>query len=286
MKAKPLIVIGALVLAYYLLERHVKGLSQELAGQAATPGESQAVVLPTIDIPPGTRITSRQPGSTFQNIGVGVGAGAGIAASAVGLGAGLQAGTIGLAGAIPLVGGIAAGVIAIAGIFISGHNKRVAGAKNENDALGKLMPQFRDAVEGTLQQANAGQLSPQDAVNQLEQIRQSFWSAMSQFQSGPGQATHPCTPVPGGACDVGNGYGNTKCDKSCTASCCIGCGIVEPVICNAKNVIAAGGGSFHFPAFGPNPKYTAEPGFAGFTVTYNPTSHSTGLQHALSVFGL
>jgi hypothetical protein len=142
--------------------------------------------------------------------------------------------------ALPVVG-IALG--AIIGSLFAAHAARVAGAKQENTVLNSLIPTVSQAITAVFTAANAGQVSASDAISAIAQIKTQFWQAVQQVEGGPGQAGGPnkCvaqtdTPGPG-----------VTCDKSCTASCCVGCNVINEWCYNATRAFQQGGGSGPLP---------------------------------------
>jgi hypothetical protein len=132
--------------------------------------------------------------------------------------------------------GVGVVIGAIIGSLFAAHAKRVAGAKQENQVLSSLIPTVMDAISAVFDHANAGQISATDAVSGLEQIQQSYWQAVQQVEGGPGQAGGP------GKCASLSDTTNpvTKCDRSCTASCCIGCDVINKWIYRATRWFQAG----------------------------------------------
>lgn len=245
---------------YYWMTRSSAGVAQMNAtvNQLRTSGPVPGTV-PVGAVPPGTSTPGGTPGpnTTAAIVSTGTGAGLGLAAMAA-----APAG-------ITALGAATLGIGAVIGIGLTlwmGHLARAKGARDENAALNILVPGFQQSVQAEFQALNAGQASPTTALQDLETIRTSFWTAIAKYQTGPGQHTHPCTPIASGGCDRGDGYGITPCDKSCTAGCCIGCDAVEPIICNAKSIIMAGGGSFKTPVIGGS-KY-GYTGSASYVLSY------------------
>ena len=287
-----LIFAGIVVVGYYIFVKQSPAVGVP-AGVGVVPG------VPTIY----ARGVAQQPGTDppgSVNPIVGGGGVSGPNTSGALIGTGASAGT-GLATMAASTAGITAlgaatlgiGAAVGAGLALwAAHEARVRGATNENEALGVIMPDFNAAIQAEFQNLNAGQITPNTAYNDLETIRQSFWQRIAPFQSGPGQHTHPCTtlssvvsdydpkypglptgrpgvtwPYPG--CSP-RGSGNTVCDSSCTAGCCIGCDQIDPVICSLKSMILAGRpASFTVPPVVGTRKYGWN-GVSGFTISYNP----------------
>jgi hypothetical protein len=227
---------------YYWMTRPSMGVSQMQAttNQLRSSGPVPGTVPPGVQTP-GQGVSGQGPNTTAALVSTGSGVGLGLA--------GMAATTAG----ITTLGAATLGIGAIIGVGLvlwQGHLARAKGAKDENAALNVLVPGFQGSVQAEFDALNGGQVSPTTALQDLEAIRVSYWAAIAPYQKGAGQHTHPCTPNPAGRCDRGDGYGATKCDKTCTAGCCVGCGAIEPIICNAKSIIMAGGGSFKTPVIG------------------------------------
>jgi hypothetical protein len=125
--------------------------------------------------------------------------------------------------AIPVVGTIFG---ALLGGILAAHAARVAGAKNENAALNSLVPQIQADIQQIAAAYNSGQITPDQAIQALQTVQQSFWSTMAPFEKNPGQAGGPGTCTSTGTQKGAAGTPMTstvKCDKSHTASTCVGC---------------------------------------------------------------
>lgn len=213
--------------------------------------------------------------------GIAASVGTPIAVSAVG-GAATAAG-IGLSVAIPVAGAVVGALIAS---LFAAHEKRVADAKQENQVLTSLIPTVIQAISSVFSAANAGQCSAQDAIGYLAQIEQNYWQAVQQVEGSPGQAGGPqkCVPWPWPATK-----NPVTCDRSCTASCCIGCNVVEQWIGHATSIfkgtanaaeMARGWGKVIGNSYGlqnftpPNWAYTPPPAsvIAANVLTNNPVS--------------
>ncbi len=178
-----------------------------------------------------------------------VGAGASAAASAGLTAAGVTAGGALLGTVVPVVGTIAG---ALVGALLSGHFAREKGAKDENSALNGVIPAIYQDIQTVAQNYMSGQISASDAVNICEQIRQNYWQTVAPFETGPGQHAHACASnavsLAGGSQKSGasNVTPYTPCDKTCTASCCVGCNWINQWITSAEAVFTAGMGTIQF----------------------------------------
>jgi hypothetical protein len=142
--------------------------------------------------------------------------------------------------ALPIIG-IALG--AVLGSLFAAHEARVKGATTENAVLNSLIPTMVSAIEQVFQAANAGTITADQAVSAMQALQQQYWQEVAQVETGPGQAGGPSkcvaqTPTPNAG---------TTCDKSCTASCCIGCNTINEWCYNAIQAFQAGGGSGPLP---------------------------------------
>jgi hypothetical protein len=149
----------------------------------------------------------------------------GIAGQAA-LSTGLIAGGTALSVAVPIVGAALAAVI---GSLFAAHAARVKGATTENAVLNSLIPTVQQAISAVSSSVTSGQTSPTDAISALQSIQEQYWQAVAQVETGPGQAGGP------GKCvaQTPNPNAGTTCDKSCTASCCIGCNVINEWIYKA-----------------------------------------------------
>ena len=160
----------------------------------------------------------------------------------------------------PIGAGVGAVIGIIAGLWAA-HDARVAGAKTENAAVASAVVAFDGSLKAIFQAANSGQLAPSDAVSALQQTLGYYWSSMAPYQSGPGRAD---------ASHGGAACGSVKCNKSCTAGCCVGCLDLTPAITAAIGVFQAGGGTITVPqVYGD--KYGLKTR-SSYTLTYTPPS--------------
>jgi len=213
----------------------------------------------------------------LRGLGAAVNAGSLVATGAsVGTSVGL-ASTIGVwAGPAGAAAGAIVGIIA--GLW-SAHNARAKGAKTENQFLNSAVTAFDGSLQAVFQQANAGQITPGEAISALQSILPAFWASVAQVQGLPGTAdasnhgancgsyisgqTTPCTPT-----------GAPACNKSCTASCCVGCHDFFPTIQDAIAVFSRpNGGSINAcqvygDGYGLNTR-------AQYSLTYTPPAAGT-----------
>ena len=160
----------------------------------------------------------------------------------------LAAGTALGSWAGPIGAGVGALVGIIAGLWAA-HNARVKGATTENQILNSAVAAFDSSLKAIFAAANSGQISPTDATSACNQLYQTYWQNIAQYQTLPGTAdashhgancgtytsgvTTPCTPSGGPACN-----------KSCTAGCCVGCHDLMPAVQDAIAVFQNPKGGF------------------------------------------
>jgi len=156
----------------------------------------------------------------------------------------LLAGTAIGAWAGPIGAGVGALVGIIGGLFAA-HSARAAGAKNENEAVNAFLPAFDQALQTVFQQANAGLITANDAITGCQTILAQWWQNVKPYQSGPGRADKSNNGSACGSVNISSPCNGTglKCDKSCTATCCVGCNDLLPTIAQAINVFQKGGGT-------------------------------------------
>lgn len=209
------------------------------------------------------------------------------AAAGAGAAAGSWAGPIG-AGIGVLVG-------VIAGLWAA-HNARVAGAKQENQAINSALSTWDAGMKAIFNAANSSDptinVSGAQAAAQVEQLYAQFWAQMSVYMHAPGTSdtsgggvncgssqlnpAGPCAGEPGGH----------KCDKSCTATCCTGCQDLFPSMLQATQVLnSPTGGTVQVCAVASSSYGAASR--SGYSLTYTPpTVLSSGISSSLSsLFG-
>jgi len=155
-----------------------------------------------------------------------------------------------LVSSIPLIGaGIAVLTAVIAGLWAA-HDKRVAGAKAENQAINSAVQTFDAGLKAIFAAANSADATQNITATQaqsfLPQLLQTFWQKMAPYTTAAGaaDASHggqSCgTPQPNAGqpsiCTVSTGatmVGGHSCNKDCTATCCVGCNDLVPTIAEA-----------------------------------------------------
>lgn len=168
------------------------------------------------------------------------------------------------------------------GGLLAGHDARIAAAKNENQALNTLVPVVAKNLRDLFAALNAGAITEQDALSYLTQIEDAYWQNISQYQ----QATTGCSANGGTGNNEPSGY-MTKCDKHCTAGCCVGCNNIHGWMVNAAAVFQNGGGTatFHMipgcstcnggAGYGFNPT-------SDFSLTYTPRPPASQISNAIN----
>lgn len=172
--------------------------------------------------------------------------------------------------------------------FWAAHDARVAGAKDENSVANSAVLAFNQSLKAVFAAANSSDptqnIQASQAITACQQIMQSYWTAMIPHMTGPGRAdasgagancgtVNPSAPCSG----MISGH---KCDKSCTAGCCVGCQDLTPSIYAAIAVLQAGGGSFQVcQVFGD--KYGLS-NSSSYTLTYTPPTVASSASSLLS----
>ena len=223
---------------------------------------------------------------------------AGVASKAATPGIVAATGATGIA-AGALTAGIGAGVAILVSVLAglwAAHEKRVADAKAENQAINSAVQTFDAGMKAIFAAANSSDPSQNVpgpvAAQQVQQLFQQFFAQMSRYLGVPGTAdasgggtncgssqlnpAGPCMGTPGGH----------QCDKSCTATCCVGCQDLYPTMLQAVAVLnnPAGGTVQACTVYGS--KYGANQR-SGYTLTYTPPniSAASGIKSALGIGG-
>jgi hypothetical protein len=214
-----------------------------------------------------------------------VAAGGSIAAASVPAIASMAPGLIAVS-AIPVVGAAIAVVAAIIAGLWAAHDKRVAGAKAENQAINSAVQTFDAALKAIFAAANSSDatqnITAAEAQSLLPPLLQTFWQKMAPFTTAAGaaDASHggqSCgTPQPNpgqpSICTATTGatmVGGHACNKDCTATCCVGCNDLVPTIAEAMAIFQnpAGGTMWVCTVYGS--KYGATLRSA-YQLTYTP----------------
>lgn len=193
----------------------------------------------------------------------------------------------------PIGAGIGAIAGAIAGIWAS-HAARVKGAKAENQAINSAVQAFDAGIKAIFDAANSSDpntaITGPQAAQLVQQLYGQFWQEMLPFTHGPGAKDSSggganCGSSqlnPAGPC-AGTPQGH-KCDGNCTATCCVGCQDLYPVMLQAVAVFNNPSGGSVQVCTVVGSKYGANQR-AGYTLTYTPpaiTSSAAGLLSELT----
>jgi len=189
----------------------------------------------------------------------------------------------------PIGAGIGAIAGAIAGIWAS-HAARVKGAKTENKVVESALQAWDAGMQAIFQAANSTDpsvnIAGTYAASLVQQQYQQWWQSVCPYTKGPGAAdTSGCGTNcgqginPAGPC-VGEPYGH-KCDKSCTASCCVGCQDLYPSMLQAVNVLnSPTGGTVQVCAVAGSSYGVSSRG--GYSLTYTPPTIAGSVASAAS----
>jgi hypothetical protein len=152
------------------------------------------------------------------------------------------------AAALPLIQQGVSAVTKIAGALFAAHTARLAAAKNENAAVAQIIAPFDADVQSLAQLWNSGQVTPSQFISYCQQVDQATYNYMRNLVSKSGTAWSDTNGMAG------------KCDKTCTAACCVYFGDLGPVL--SGMIVAAGGQG----KWGPNdPRISQQAG--GFVIT-------------------
>lgn len=189
------------------------------------------------------------------------------------------------AAAIPIVAKLGGAVLGKVFGALAQHSLRLHDAQAENSAVPQAVTALQQDFSEIAQALSDGQVTPQDAMQQLMHIESSIQGFLQSLVGKPGTAWAgapsgcPGSDVP----KTENGVHN--CDKTCTAGCCIFYNYLEPAIdCFMKRLQRTGpGGSFQvgMPAI-PGNKY-GFPNFPAYVVTVKLPTKTASL--ASSVLG-
>lgn len=178
----------------------------------------------------------------------------------------------------PIGAGVGILVGVIAGLWAA-HNARVKGATQENQAINSAVQTWDAGMKAIFAAANSSDPTQNvpgpTAAAQVQQLWGQFWAQMSPYMHGPGTADTsqggvncgsttlnpqgPCMGTPGGH----------KCDNSCTATCCVGCQDLYPVMLQAVQVLNSPTGGTVQVCQVTGSKYGAQTR-GSYTLTYSP----------------
>ncbi len=191
-----------------------------------------------------TSVAGSAPGAAAAvGTPIAVGATTGIASTALGVAIPIAGAALGL-----LIGGL-----------LSAHFAREKGAQNENAALNQIVPAVQADIQSIVSAYNSGQVTASEAITALQQVQANYWQAVAPYEGGPGQAGNQslCTSSPAtGNPPAGPYIYGAPCNKSCTASCCVGCDWVNNYIDQLSKLLTAGKtGTFQLQGAIPGNKY-------------------------------
>lgn len=132
--------------------------------------------------------------------------------------------------AIPIVGSVISAAQAIVGPLLAAHKKRMAGATSETNAAVTMVPTVDSFIQQIATLYNTRQISAADAANALAQFDQAMYTRMRGLAVGPGTAWNDAAGMAG------------KCDKTCTAGCCLYFGDLGPPVSLMRYVLGDNGG--------------------------------------------
>lgn len=168
-------------------------------------------------------------------------------------------------------------ILGVVGGLLKAHEVRLRNAKNENQYIQQVTAAYDEGLKQLFSDANAGNLTASEAINECHAISKWCWDQISSWQGQAGIAATPCVsnfhPAPP---DADNNDG-TICNKQCTAGCCVGCNDLDSGIENCIYVFSQGGGTAKIPTVNPSPSKYDNPGRVGYTLTYSPPPLSSAL---------
>lgn len=147
------------------------------------------------------------------------------------------------AAAPALISGIAKAASSIAGALFAAHTARLKAAKTENAAVAQIIAPFDQDVQALAQLWNTGQVTPAQFIAYCQQVDQATYNYMKNLVSKSGTAWSDTNGMAG------------KCDKTCTAACCVYYGDLGPVL---SGMITAAGGQGKWSAN--DPRISRQPG--------------------------
>jgi hypothetical protein len=155
--------------------------------------------------------------------------------------------------------GVAVGSDILGAIF--GKNaKNITLAKNENAALGQVIPWIQGQIITVFNALNQGQISETQAIAAFQQIATNYWNKMQPLIAGGNPSTCNTSAV------------DCK-SHACTAGCCVGCNNINKWISAAIAVVQEHGGTAQFNQVYGSPKYGYN-GQPAFSLKYAPPQGS------------
>jgi hypothetical protein len=195
------------------------------------------------------------------------------------------------AGALTL--GIGLGVAVLVSVIASlwaAHEKRIAGATQENHAINSAVQTFDAGLKAIFTAANSSDPSQNvtgaQAAQQVQALFAEFFARMAPYTHAPGAAD-----ASGGGANCGNGLnpagpcqgtpGGHLCNKDCTATCCVGCQDIYPTMLQAVAVLNNPNGGTVTACTVYGSKYGAVQR-SGYSLTYTPPKISGSISSIAS----
>lgn len=139
------------------------------------------------------------------------------------------------------------------------HSARLKGAQTENAGIEPVVASFDADLAAIVSAYNNGQASTATCIQALQGLDSNIYQNLRGNTVSPSGA-----PIPGAAWSDSTGVAG-RCDKTCTAGCCVYFGDLGPVLSMAS--VAMGGPTIRAAQWGlRDPRYTATPGGARIQV--------------------
>lgn len=164
-----------------------------------------------------------------------------MAAAAPTLGASLA--TAGISSAIGIIG-------SIGGALLAAHTARLKAAQSENAAVATIIAPYDADIRNIVNAYNSGQATAAQCVAALQQMDQNIVAYLKSGVKASGTAWSDATGSQG------------KCDKTCTAGCCVYYGDLGPPLSLLQIAMGGGGNSLWQQN---DPRFSEQPG--GYVIT-------------------
>lgn len=134
----------------------------------------------------------------------------------------------------PVTAGIAIGgtVLKIGIAELVAHSARVKAAKSENAGIPQVVAAFDSDVAAIVSAYNNGQASAADCITACQTVDANIQAALKSNVGASGTSWNTASGLAG------------KCDKSCTAGCCVYYGALGPVLSLMQVALGGAGGSW------------------------------------------
>lgn len=123
-------------------------------------------------------------------------------------------------------------VSAISSLLLGQHAARLKGAQTENAAIPPAVQAFDQDLAEILQAVNSGAATPSQAIAALQKVDQDIYNNLKALVGKPGTAWSDSAGMAG------------KCDKTCTAACCVYHGDLGPVLSVSQIALGGPGGKW------------------------------------------